>query len=131
MEDRGRVRSRLGRDAVTSFALVLLAVAAVDDITTDSATRFPLERTLLAGCTVWFFVVAFRLWQQGQRVLGGVTFGFVTVVALAQPTLGQATDPWIMGYLATLGALAWFLLVAGILAWGALRSRRSHAANGS
>lgn len=128
MEHREYVGSRLVRDAVITFAVVVLAVLALDDVTTDSARSFPLERTALAGCAVWFFVVAWRLWRQGHRVLGGLSFGLVTIGALAQPTIGPGTVPMQLGYLATVGALAWFLLVAGVLAAFAWRPRRSHAA---
>ena len=125
MEHRDDVGSRLVRDAVITFAVVVLAVLALDDITTDSARSFPLERTALAGCAVWFSVVGWRLWRQGHRVLGEFSFGLVTIGALAQPTIGPATVPTQLGYLATVGALAWFLVMAGVLA--ALASHR-HAA---
>lgn len=127
MEHREYVGSRLVRDAVVTSALVVLAVLALDDITTDSARTFPLERTALAGCAIWFSVVAWRLWRQGHRVLGVLSFGLVTIGALVQPTIGPGTVPMQLGYLATVGALAWFLLVAGVLAGFAWRPRRGHA----
>jgi hypothetical protein len=116
------------RDAVITLAVVALAVLALDDITTDSAQSFPLERTALVACAVWFSVVAWRLWRQGHRVLGVLSFGLVTIGALAQPTIGPDTAPMQLGYLATVGALAWFLLVAGVLAAFGWRLRHSHAA---
>ena len=128
MEHREFVGSRLVRDAVITFAAVGLAVAALDDITTDSAQSFLFERAALAVCAVWFFAVASRLWRQGHRLLGGLSFGLVTIGALAQPTIGPDTAPMQPGYLATVGALAWFLLVAGILAAFAWRPRHSRAA---
>ena len=121
------VGSRLVRDAVITFALVVLAVLALDDITTDSARSFPLERTALAGCAVWFSVVAWRLWRHGYRVLAVLSFGLVAVGALAQPTIGPGTVPMQLGYLATVGALAWFLVVAGVLAAFARRPPHRHA----
>jgi hypothetical protein len=129
MEHRGFVGSRLVRDAVVTLAGVLLAVLALDDITTDSAQSFPLERTALAACAVWFSIVAWRLWRQGHRVLGVLSFGLVTIGALVQPTIGPGTDPMQIGYLTTVAALAWFLLVAGLLAAFAWRPKRSHAAH--
>ena len=116
------------RDAVITVAVVVLAVLALDDITTDSARTFPLERSALAVCAVWFSVVAWRLWRHGHRVLGVLSFGLVTIGAVAQPTVGPGTVPMQLGYLATVGALAWFLLVAGVLAVFAWRPRHSHAA---
>jgi hypothetical protein len=128
MEHREYVASRLVRDAVVTFALVVLAVLGLDDITTDSARTFPFERTALAGCAVWFSVVAWRLWRQRHRVLGVLSFGLVTIGALVHPTIGPGTVPMELGYLATVGAVAWLLLMAGGLAGFAWRSRRGHAA---
>jgi len=128
MEHHDYAGSRLVRDAVITFAVVVLAVLALDDITTDTAPSFALERTALVGSAVWFLVVAWRLWRQGHRVLGVLSFGLVTIAALAQPANGPGTVPTHVGYLATVGALAWFLLVAA--GWAALawRPRHSHAA---
>ena len=127
MERREFAGSRLRRDAAITLAVVVLAVMALDDITTDSARSFPLERTMLAASTVWFFVVAWRLWRQGHRVLGALSFGLAATAALAQPTIGPLTAPLQPGYLATLLALAWFLLLAGVLAALAWRLKRRHA----
>jgi hypothetical protein len=128
MEPREDVGSGLVRDAVFTFVVVVIAVLALDDITTDSAPSFAIERTALTGCAVWFFMVARRLWHRGHRVLGGVSFGLVTIGALAQPTIGPDTVPTEVGYLATVGALAWFLIVAGILTASTWRARHSHPA---
>ena len=128
MEHHDYAGSRLVRDAVITFAAVVFAVLALDDITTDTAPSFPLERTALVGCAVWFLVVAWRLWRQGHRVLGALSFGLLALAALAQPAIGPDTVPIQVGYLATVGALAWFLLVTGLLAGFAWRPKRSHAA---
>ena len=131
MEHHDYGRSRLRRDAIITVAVVVLAVLALDDITTDTAPSFPLERTALVGCAVWCVVVAGQLWRHGHRVLGALSFGLVIIAALAQPAIGPGPVPMQVGYLAYLatgGALAWFLLVAGVLAWFAWRPRRSHAA---
>jgi hypothetical protein len=128
MEHHDDAGSRLMRDAVITFAVVVLAVLALDDITTDTAPSFALERTALVGCAVWCLVVAWRLWRQGHRVVGVLSFGLVTIAAVAQPAIGPGTVPTQFGYLATAGALAWFLLVAAGLAALASRLRHSHAA---
>lgn len=108
------------RDAVFTVIAVLVAFAALDDITTDNALSFPLERLALVGCAVWFLRVAWRLWQQDQRVLGAMSCGLVVLAVVVHPTIGQGALPaqfvylaW-AGYLATIGALAWFLVVAGV-----------------
>ena len=115
-------------DALITVAVVVLAVLALDDITTDTAASFPLERTALVGCGIWFLVVAWQLWRRGHRVLGALSFGLVTTAALAQPAIGPDTVPMQFGYLATLGTLAWFLLVGALLAGLAWRPGRRHAA---
>lgn len=128
MESRKDDGRGLVRDAVITLVVVVLAVLALDDITTDTAQSFAFERTALAGCAVWFFVMARRLWQAGHRVLGGLSFALVAIGALAQSAIGPDTVPTHAAYVATVAALAWFLTVAAILGASALRARRSHAA---
>jgi peptidoglycan/LPS O-acetylase OafA/YrhL len=120
----------LWRQAGITVAVVLLAVAALDDITTDNATAFPLERTALVGCGIWFLLLASRLWRQGHRVLGVLSLTFLTGAALAQPMVGQGIAPTQLAYVAyfvTVAALVWFLVVAGVLAAIALRPVRRAA----
>ena len=50
--DRNAASRRLLRDAVVTIAALLLVFAAFDDITTDNATSFPLEYTILAASAV-------------------------------------------------------------------------------
>lgn len=124
------------RDAVFTVIAVVVAVMALDDITTDNALSFPLERLALVGCAIWFLRAASRLWQQGQRVLGAVSFGLVALAAAVHPAIGQGALPaqfvylaW-AGYLATVGTLAWFLLVAGVsvgFAWYRRSEQRARA----
>ena len=109
------------RQAGITVAVVVLAVLALDDITTDTATAFPLERTALVGCGVWFLLLAWRLRQSGHRLLGVLSLAFLTGAALAQPTVGPGIAPTHLGYLVTVSALAWFLVVAGVLAASAWR----------
>jgi len=118
--------ARLRRQAAITFVVVVLAVAAFDDITTDNATSFPLERTMLAGAGIWFLLVATRLWREGHRVIGALSLGLLTIAALVQPTVGPriATTPF--GYLVTVATLAWFLALAG--AWAVFAWRLSRRA---
>lgn len=119
MENHGHGSRWLLQQAGITVAVVLLAVAALDDITTDNATAFPLERTALVGCGVWFLLLASRLWRQGHRTLGVLSLTFLAGAALAQPWVGQGIAPTQLAhlsYLVTVAALAWFLALAGILA---------------
>ncbi len=119
MENHDHGLRWLLRQAGITVAVVLLAVAALDDITTDKATAFPLERTALVGCGLWFLLLASRLWREGHRTLGVLSLTFLTGAALAQPWVGQGIAPTQLAhlsYLVTVAALAWFLALAGILA---------------
>ena len=127
MENHGHGSSRLMRHAVITVAVVALAVLALDDITTDTATAFPLERTALAGCSIWFLLVAWQLWRQGHRVIGVMSLGLLTIAALAQPNVRPGIVPTQFAYLATIGALAWFLVIAVGLAGFAWRPARRRA----
>jgi hypothetical protein len=129
MENHGHGSRWLLQQAGITVAVVVLAVAALDDITTDNATAFPLERTALVGCGIWFLLLAWRLRQSGHRLLGVLSLAFLTGAALAQPMVGQGIAPTQLAYLAylvTITALAWFLALAGILAgfawWPARRA---------
>ena len=118
-------RSNAARDAVITFLAVVLAFLALDDITTDRATSFTLERIALAGCAGWFLYVAWRFWQQGQRLPALLSLGLVAIGAFVNPAIGPDTAPNQLAYLATIAGLAWFVLVAGMLA-GAAWFRTNH-----
>jgi len=119
--------ARLRRQAIITVVVVALSVAAFDDITTDNATAFPLERTMLAGAAIWFLLVATRLWKQGHRVTGGLSLGLLTIAALVQPTIGPRGASTPFAYLVTVTTLAWFLALAGAWAMSAWRLSRRPA----
>lgn len=130
MENHDHGSGGLLRQAGITLAVVMLAVAALDDITTDTATAFPLERTALVGCGIWFLLVAMRLWRQGHRLIGVLSLTFLAAAALAQPMVGQGIAPTPLAYVAyfvTVAALAWFLALAGTLAGFAWRQTRQAA----
>ena len=106
------------RAGIITIVAVILAFAALDDITTDNATSFVVERTLLVICTMWFAHVSLRTRRRGRRALGNVSIGLTVAFALAQTTIGQGTVPsrWVE-YLVALGTLVWFAILAGILVW--------------
>jgi peptidoglycan/LPS O-acetylase OafA/YrhL len=109
------------RDAALTGAAVVLAFGALDDITTDRSTTFVVERTALACCGVWLLFVAWRLVRGGRRVLGAVSAIAVAAAAVAQPAIGQGMEQSYLPYLVTIAVLAWFLVLAGILATFARR----------
>jgi hypothetical protein len=122
-------RFRTFRDAALTVVAVVLAFLAFDDITTDRASSFHVERSVLAGCGLWFASLALRFVQQGRRALGLSSLGIVVAAAVAQRRIGPGMTPDMAPeYLATVLALAWFLLVSGMLAVQATRSAARHAA---
>jgi hypothetical protein len=119
MENHGHGLHRFVRQAIITIVVVALAVAALDDITTDKAEAFTLERLMLAGSALWFLLLSSRLWREGHRTLGVLSLTFLAGAALAQPWVGQGIAPTplaYLSYLVTVAALAWFLALAGILA---------------
>jgi len=129
MGDESRLRVRFLREAVLTLVAVAVAWLALDDITTNAASSFPLERMALLGCGSWFAVVAWRLVRRGHPVLGASSLLLVAAGALAQTAIGPDTVPSMrLEYLATLGGLAWFVVLTAILTVLAARPRPRHAA---
>ena len=125
--DLRELRSTVRRDAVVTFLVVGLALAALDDITTDTSTgNFLPERIMLAACAVWFAFVAARLIRERHRILGGLSLGVLALGAAVQPGVGPGLAPtWFkyFAYAATVGALGWFVVLAGLMTWSAWRGK--------
>jgi hypothetical protein len=125
--DKNQNRQTLLRDGLISFGVVLLAFGAVDDITTDNAPTFLVERIALVCAGAWFVFLAFRLWQGHLRLVAVISVAMIGLAAWAQPLIGPGTVPNDVAYLTTIAGLAWFLFVAAFLvsiAWR-LRHRRA------
>ena len=110
-----RSRRQLLRDAAVTLAAVLLAFAAFDDITTDSATTFTFEWAGLAICGVWLGIVSWRLLRSGHQGLGFVSVVVLAAAAGAGSTIRPGTGPFRIEYLITLAGLLWFLGLVGML----------------
>ena len=65
--DRDGASRRVRRDALVTIAALLLGFAAFDDITTDTATSFPLEYTTLAVAAIWLVFIAVRLMRRRRQ----------------------------------------------------------------
>jgi len=57
-----------------------------------------------------------------------VSLAWLVLGGLAQPAIGQGTEPTRFNQVATVGALLWLVLLAAILALRAWRSGGQHAA---
>jgi threonine/homoserine/homoserine lactone efflux protein len=64
--------NRAGAPFVKKWAItvvvILLMYAALDDITTDNATSFPLEYTMLVAGAAWLLYVAVGLIRSRRRI---------------------------------------------------------------
>ena len=68
-----------------TLAAMALAWLALDDITTDNATRFPAEYSMLAVAGAWLLFIAWQLWRSGSRANS-----MLTIASLAAATLMAA-----------------------------------------
>jgi peptidoglycan/LPS O-acetylase OafA/YrhL len=122
-------RRQLLRDAAVTLATVLLAFAAFDDITTDTATTFTFEWVGLAVCGVWLLIVSWRLLRSEHRWLGSISVVALVAAVGAGSAIRPGTGPFQIEYLTTIAGLIWFLGLVGILTGQAWRRRADqHAA---
>lgn len=110
-----RTRRLLLRDAAITFAVVLLAVAAFDDITTDHAATFVIEWIALGGCGLWLLTVSWRLLRRGHRWLGSISAVALVAAVGAGSRIRPGIEPLQIEYLLTAAALVWFVALAAIL----------------
>jgi peptidoglycan/LPS O-acetylase OafA/YrhL len=110
-----RSRRQLLGDAAVTLATVLLAFAAFDDITTDTATTFTSEWVGLAVCGAWLLIVSWRLLGSGHLRLGSISVVALVAAVGAGSAIRPGTGPFQIEYLTTIAGLLWFLGLAGIL----------------
>jgi peptidoglycan/LPS O-acetylase OafA/YrhL len=123
-----RSRRQLVRDAAVTLAAVLLAFAAFDDITTDSAATFTFEWIGLAVCGLWLALVSWRLLRSENRWLGLISMAALVAAVGAGSTIRPTTGAFQVEYLTTIAGLLWFLGLAGILTAQAWRRTDRNAA---
>jgi peptidoglycan/LPS O-acetylase OafA/YrhL len=121
-------RGQLLRDAALTLTAVLVAFAAFDDITTDTATTFTAERIGLAVCGVWLVILSSRLLRGEQRWLGAISMVVVVAGVSAGSRIRPGTGPFDVAYLLTIAGLLWFSALVAILAAQAWRWADQHAA---
>ena len=119
-----RLRSSLLRDAGVMVAAVVLTFMALDDITTDTDTSFVVERIAVILCAGCLFGIAWRVWQYGYHVLGGLSTLVALAIAFSEPAVAAAdAGGSSVAYLISFFGLVWFTAVAIFLVALALRSR--------
>jgi hypothetical protein len=112
--------SRLVGAGVVMLGLLLLSFLALDDITTDNATAFPLEYTMLIICGAWCALVAVALLRGGYAIPGGASLILIAAAAwVASDGLGtKAAGGWAVfwpEYAVMSVNWLWFVAVAVIL----------------
>jgi hypothetical protein len=75
------------------------------------------EYAFLCACAAWFAYVGMSLFRARHRALGIVSLAALAAGIWGQREIGPGTTAGLSrGYLATVGAMLWFLLLSGILA---------------
>lgn len=104
------------QDAAITFAAVVLAFAAVDDITTDNAEQFTVEYAALLGCAAGLLFVSVRLMRSAHRVLGGISLLALAAAIWSQRAIGPGIVPgfW-TEYVVWTIAVLWFAVLSVVL----------------
>ena len=96
-------------EGVVTLAMVILALLAFEDITTDNATTFTAEYSCLLACAIWFLVLVIRLAGTRHFVLGGASALVLGAAVWGQHAIGPGTTPsWQPEYVAVVAAVGWF-----------------------
>jgi hypothetical protein len=102
-----------------SLCVLVLSWLALDDITTDNATAFPVEYAMLVLAGLWFAWLAMALLRKGRALAGAVSLAAVGLGVLAFWSLPHHYRPASMVNLLGLASIAWFVGVAAwLIGWG-------------
>jgi hypothetical protein len=109
IEERKPAERRLMMEGIGMVLVLLLALAAFDDITTDNDTDFAVEYAALAGCGLWLLAASVRLLRRGHQILGGVSLAALAGALWGHRGIGpgMTPEPW-PEYLVMVGAFVWF-----------------------
>lgn len=119
-------RGGLTVEAGLTLVVMVFALLALDDITTDNSTGFRPEYTLLAFAGAWLLVFAIQLWRKGRPSLAGISLIALLAAAwVTQNGLGHIRDGgWRVfwpEYSVIVIAWLWFAALAAALLGQVLR----------
>lgn len=104
------------RDGLVTIGVLLLVFAAFDDITTDNATTFRFEYTILLACVGWLFLLGLRLLRHHDHVLGAVSLLALAAALWAQRAIGPGITPGFWSeYVVATAAYVWFSALSFVL----------------
>ena len=99
--------------AAVTFLVVVGAFLAFDDITTGNETNFHTEYSFLRAGATWCLIVAVSLIGMRHFALGGACVFVLAAAVWGQRSVGPGTIPsWQPGYVATVAALGWFVVLS-------------------
>ena len=114
--------TRLSGMGAITVAVLVLVFAAFDDITTDTATAFPLEYSFLIASAGWLLFVTWTL-RRRHRLLAGVSVLAVAGSLWAQREIRPGIVPGLWPeYVVITAAYLWFWVLASTLLWLAWRA---------
>jgi hypothetical protein len=121
----------LFRDGMITIVVLILVFAAFDDITTDNASTFVAEYSMLVVCAGWLIRVIARLFNTGRYGLGTVSAVALLVGMWAGRVVVSGIVPgfWTR-YIVLSVVYVWFWALAVTLLWlGRRQSRIVHGAS--
>jgi hypothetical protein len=107
-----------------SLVVLLLSWLALDDITTDSATAFPLEYTILVLAGIWFAALGVALIAERRVAAGICSVAAVALGVVAFWSLPHHYQPPTPVNVLGFAPLGWFLGLAMWLLAGRVPPRR-------
>jgi hypothetical protein len=124
LADRQTSAPRLLALALVTVVALYLVWAAFHDITHGEAD-LTAEYAFLCACAAWFAYVGMSLFLARHRTVGIVSLAALAAGISGQREIGPGTTATLSpSYLATVGAMLWFLLLSGILAVMSWRASR-------
>ena len=128
IDQTSRAQSWLVPVGGMTFAVVVIGFLSFDDITTDNATRFPLEYSFLLGGAIWCLLVTVWMARTGHQALATISLLALGSAVWGQRAIGPGIVPSLQPeYVATLAGAGWFLALSLILLLLGMRGNRARS----